>query len=547
VKVKGNQKTKVNIVTLGCSKNLVDSENLLTQLRGNGIDAEHEAKNDNSNVVVEGNETNIYGNVGEIHEITGQILVEMRDINDLLAEPDTLQPQSDHPMDGSRKKWNMIPAFGPCPMCVGGKPFMTLFNTPSFFMPGSDKGGMAIPSMLTPSASTTMPRVMSPIGCPMCHGTGVSTSSAFSLATPNIKKQIIPFLIKSKFSKISELENRMNGGKKTDLIAKTWEVHVGGTMNDANSVRVNPVGKQVISGVHISPAGEAVIPKLVAKPQVSAVSVPSLGAGDIFMYAADKFNLMVGSNGIGMKTTGCVDLQGRITTILGDQIVVSSNNHVLVNGGQLLQLKGDTISISATASKENNIALDGIVGVTKNLIVRGGAHVEGTFSCNHIQGPLQYNQTEVEVAKGYLIPGKTIGITSDGKTVTSLPSGSPQLVTAHSHAMPVVAQTTMETSDCVRRGAAIMNSSFPTLAKIVSDSFLRKLPQCIPLIGALDPSLFALFEDCSDNEEAFQKLMDGVMDGTITKEEARALFRKTSDSPIASKAKVVDEDCNPCG
>jgi len=52
VKAKGNQKTKVNIVTLGCSKNLVDSENLLTQLRGNGIDADHESKNDDSNVVI---------------------------------------------------------------------------------------------------------------------------------------------------------------------------------------------------------------------------------------------------------------------------------------------------------------------------------------------------------------------------------------------------------------------------------------------------------------------------------------------------------------
>jgi len=52
VKVKGNRRTKVNIVTLGCSKNLVDSENLLTQLRGNGIDAEHESKKDDSNVVV---------------------------------------------------------------------------------------------------------------------------------------------------------------------------------------------------------------------------------------------------------------------------------------------------------------------------------------------------------------------------------------------------------------------------------------------------------------------------------------------------------------
>jgi ribosomal protein S12 methylthiotransferase len=52
VKVKGNRTTKVNIVTLGCSKNLVDSENLLTQLRGNGIEAEHESKKDNSNVVI---------------------------------------------------------------------------------------------------------------------------------------------------------------------------------------------------------------------------------------------------------------------------------------------------------------------------------------------------------------------------------------------------------------------------------------------------------------------------------------------------------------
>jgi len=52
VKTKGNKKTKVNIVTMGCSKNLVDSEVLLTQLRGNGIEAVHEANDDDSNVVV---------------------------------------------------------------------------------------------------------------------------------------------------------------------------------------------------------------------------------------------------------------------------------------------------------------------------------------------------------------------------------------------------------------------------------------------------------------------------------------------------------------
>jgi ribosomal protein S12 methylthiotransferase len=52
LKTKGLKKDKVNIVTLGCSKNLVDSEVLLTQLKGNGIKATHEAKKDDANIVV---------------------------------------------------------------------------------------------------------------------------------------------------------------------------------------------------------------------------------------------------------------------------------------------------------------------------------------------------------------------------------------------------------------------------------------------------------------------------------------------------------------
>lgn len=39
-------------MTLGCSKNTVDSEVLLTQLKGNGIDASHESQKDDSNIVV---------------------------------------------------------------------------------------------------------------------------------------------------------------------------------------------------------------------------------------------------------------------------------------------------------------------------------------------------------------------------------------------------------------------------------------------------------------------------------------------------------------
>lgn len=52
MKTKGLKKDKVNIVTLGCSKNLVDSEMILTQLKGNNINAHHESPKDDANVVI---------------------------------------------------------------------------------------------------------------------------------------------------------------------------------------------------------------------------------------------------------------------------------------------------------------------------------------------------------------------------------------------------------------------------------------------------------------------------------------------------------------
>jgi ribosomal protein S12 methylthiotransferase len=52
MKTKGTKKNKVNIVTLGCSKNLVDSENIFTQLKGNGYNVSHESKKDDASIVI---------------------------------------------------------------------------------------------------------------------------------------------------------------------------------------------------------------------------------------------------------------------------------------------------------------------------------------------------------------------------------------------------------------------------------------------------------------------------------------------------------------
>ena len=52
MKARTLKKDKVNIITMGCSKNLVDSEVLLTQLKGNGINASHESDRDDNNIII---------------------------------------------------------------------------------------------------------------------------------------------------------------------------------------------------------------------------------------------------------------------------------------------------------------------------------------------------------------------------------------------------------------------------------------------------------------------------------------------------------------
>src|SRR5580765_4870813 len=52
LKTKTLKKNKINIITLGCSKNIVDSEVLMGQLHANHFEVEHESSASDSNVVI---------------------------------------------------------------------------------------------------------------------------------------------------------------------------------------------------------------------------------------------------------------------------------------------------------------------------------------------------------------------------------------------------------------------------------------------------------------------------------------------------------------
>ena len=52
MKTKTLKSDKVNVITLGCSKNLVDSENLITQLKGNDYEVVHDSNDPDANVII---------------------------------------------------------------------------------------------------------------------------------------------------------------------------------------------------------------------------------------------------------------------------------------------------------------------------------------------------------------------------------------------------------------------------------------------------------------------------------------------------------------
>jgi len=72
MKARSLKKDKVNIITLGCSKNLVDSEVLSGQLRANDIEVVHENRTLDHNIVV----VNTCGFIDKAKEESVQTILE---------------------------------------------------------------------------------------------------------------------------------------------------------------------------------------------------------------------------------------------------------------------------------------------------------------------------------------------------------------------------------------------------------------------------------------------------------------------------------------
>lgn len=242
------------------------------------------------------------------------------------------------------------------------------------------------------------------LSCPVCSGSGLSPS------TMHGKWQVTEQKTQDKFNELHlrvveelfEIEKNLgHGGSEFIEIAKHKSETIGLVMNDYDSVRVDPIGKIYRDKLVIHPEG--VMNSQAPSPLIEYVHVDDLPGGSYTMNICNRWNVMVGSGGVDIKTTGLVDVGGSIVNVAGDQVNISSENEINIDGGRRLSLEADIVSLRQR--DRDQVLVDSNLGVSQNVIIGGGAHVEGELTVNHITAPAEIQETDPVVIFGQLLAG----------------------------------------------------------------------------------------------------------------------------------------------
>lgn len=227
--------------------------------------------------------------------------------------------------------------------------------------------------------------------CGTCGGAGQSPSTQNGTWATEASKAQLVSLIQSKAVPLAEIEKLMGrGGNDITHIAKHKVETIGLLLNKFNAMRVDLIGNLDVYATTIATNGVYVQQK--AFSIFEKVHVDDLPGGTFTQFIGNKYDLMVGAGGYRMKTYGNIDIAGGISTFIGDQVIIGSANEVTIDGGKRTNIVGDSINLKSRLGKQ--ISAEGNFGVTKNLVIGGGLHVEGELNVHHVTAPLEFQITE---------------------------------------------------------------------------------------------------------------------------------------------------------
>lgn len=311
--------------------------------------------------------------------------------------------------------------------------------------------------------------------CPACNGTGLSPSSMGGNWGPDPIKEQLASLIANKATDLAKSEASLGlGGHEIVDITKHKIETIGLIMNDFGSVRIDDKGKMYSAQVLVDEEG--VYENQKASPLIEYVHVDDLPGGNYTLTACNRYTLQVGAGGLSLKTFGPIQIGGSVVNIAGEQLNIGSTNEVNLDGGKRFTLVADIVYIKQRQMAQ--VMIDSSLGISRNLIVGGGAHIEGELSVNHITAPVEIQETELTKVYGITNDEtiKVIGFRGTGEPIFSClpdkdcyPDDNSILVYPHSHHFRNLPLTLVADNKGVRQAGTKNNNTDRNFASPQND------------------------------------------------------------------------------
>jgi hypothetical protein len=255
---------------------------------------------------------------------------------------------------------------------------------------------------------------------------------------------------------------------------------VGLAFNDFETFRKDPHGKLVPASVKIDPLGKSVYTQYVPSTLVETVSPDSMLGGKYHVTASDEYRLIVGANGIEIKTVGPLEQYASQMTVTTENYELNSSADIGLKA-ERIDLSADIISIRPNKisriiedeqgepallplnSKEETeidgqLLIDGNLGITGNTIIKGGLHAEGNMSFHSQTCPSEFHITESDFEYGKdiqpLVSGPCIGsnVTADPTVDKDFPcqTSEPPKIPTHADILAghLIGYCLVECGDC---------------------------------------------------------------------------------------------------
>jgi hypothetical protein len=195
------------------------------------------------------------------------------------------------------------------------------------------------------------------------------------------------------------LEARMGryGGDSLTTIRRNKIETIGILINSYPSIRIDEYGRSQPTEIGVSE--KRVIKHHDFVPHVEDVSSEeNFPGGSYTLTVGNKYNVLVGSGGIQMSTTGGLLVASTTLRAACTQIDLNASHGIILGSPSHIDIYSPKIHFRS----RRQILADSSLGVTNNLTVGGGLFVEGELFTNHITAPLEIQQTESTEAWGYL-------------------------------------------------------------------------------------------------------------------------------------------------